>query len=94
LESITAYNTKVSLIVFSVTDAIVLLSLIPVVCPAFLLVTLGGFENFANINKFESGEWAMPVLVVDGITFAALFFYLKKKFPKKIVSAIRFIFRF
>ena len=94
MESKTAHSKKISLIVFSVTATIVLLSLVPVVFPAFLLVTLGGFENFANINKFESGEWALPVFVVNGITFATLFLYLKKKFPDKIVSAIRFIFRF
>ena len=94
MESKTAHSKKISLIVFAVTFVIVLLSLVPVVFPAFLLVTLGGFENFANINKFESSEWALPVFVVDGITFAALFLYLKKKFPNKIVSAIRFIFRF
>ena len=87
-------STKISLVVFSVTASLVLLSLIPAVFPAFLLVTSGGLENFTGINPFESGELALPMFVADGITFVALFLYIKNRIPSKITGAIRFIFHF
>lgn len=93
MQSITV-DKKISVVIFSVTATLVLLSLIPAVFPAFLLVTFGGLENFTGINPFESGELMIPIFVANSITFVALFLYIKNRIPSKITGVIRFIFHF
>ena len=84
----------VSWAVFLVTLILVLISLIPVVFPALLLKTFGGFEDHIGINPFEIGIWAAPFLITNLVLLCLGIFYLKNILPKQIVNSIKFIFNF
>jgi hypothetical protein len=84
----------ISWVVFLITLAIALISLVSVVYPALILRSLGGFENIAGINPFEPGIWAYPFLVTNFIVFGLAIIYFKKRLPELIARPIRFIFNF
>jgi len=83
----------VTWIVFLTTLVFTLINLISAIFPAFLLISLGGTEN-TEVNPFEIGIWAFPLLITNFIIFGLAILYVKKRLPGKIISSIKFIFNF
>jgi len=82
----------VSNIVFGCTLGIVLISLIPLFFPAFFATLDKNFKIY--VDPFETGAFALPVLITNVITFSFLYLYLSKKLPDKLYRSIKFIFKF
>jgi len=80
--------------VFLVTLVFVIITITSVTFPNFLLTSFGGNENHANIEPFEQGIWAYPLLITNFIIFSLTILYFKKRLPSKITSSINFIFNF
>jgi len=87
-------RNPVSLLVFLATVFVVLLSLISVVFPAFLLRTLGGFENNLGIDPFELGSLALPLLITNFFILIFCILYKKNILPQFIIKSIKFLFNF
>jgi len=87
--------------VFLFTLSIVLISLFSVVFPAFIASnnsTIGelkelGIEVF-EVNSFELGIWAAPLIAANLIVFGLAILYFKKKLPNSISKTIDFVFGF
>jgi len=90
----TLKQNPVSWIVFLATIIVALFSLIPVLFPALILRTLGGFDDNVGIDPFEPGSLAYPFLITNFIFLALGFLYYKNKLPQIITKSIRFIFNF
>ena len=71
----------VSLILFLSTFIVVLISLTTAVFPALILRTLGGLEDHAKIDPFETGAWAYPILITNFIVFSLVILYFKNYLP-------------
>jgi len=81
------HSKIISYVVFLFTLAIVLLNLISVVFPAFIITTVNPYTN--NLNSFELGPLAIPLITVNVILFGIGFAYYKKKLPSNIYKPIR-----
>ena len=88
-------NSKiVSWLVFLATLCVVLLSLTSVIFPALLLGDNSEIKYPVEINRFETGIWAYPLLIIN-VSFLVLgILYFKNKLPKHITKSIQFIFNF
>ena len=84
----------VSWIVFLVTISLVLITLTSVIFPAFLLGSTGDIKYPVELNIFETGLWAYPVLTANLIVFGLTILYFRNKLPTPIVKFIKFIFNF
>jgi hypothetical protein len=84
----------ISWIIFLPTIVAVFISLIPSIFPAFLLRTFGGLADNVQIEPFETGPSAYPIIIVNVIVFSLLFLYSKNYLPKIIYRVIRFVFSF
>jgi len=82
----------VSWALFLVAFVIVLITSTSVLFPAFLLKSLGGFENLSGINPFETGIWTYPFLLTNFIVFGMLILYLKNKLPRLITVPVKLLF--
>jgi len=91
---VTSKTSLVSWAMFLATLIVVLLTLIPAIFPAFLLITFGGFENFAGINPFEIGIFAYPLLVTNLVCLLIGVLYYKNKLVQPITKLFRFIYNF
>ncbi len=90
-------NTKQSFFhwsLFLLSLGIVIIFAIIVVFPALLLRSMGGTENYANINSFETGIWAYPFLVTNFILIIIGILHFKNKIPQPIKKSIRAILDF
>ncbi len=87
-------QNHVSWIIFLPTLILVLFSLISVIFPALIVRTLGGFEGSVDIDPFEVGSLAFPLLVTNFVIFGLYILYNKNKLPRIITKSIRFIFNF
>jgi len=72
----------VNWIVFLFSITIVLISLISVIFPALIASnnsTINELQElgivFADVNPFELGVWAIPVIISNIVIFGILFFY-------------------
>ena len=86
-------NNPVSWIVFLFTISIVLLSLISVVFPALMARSISEFQDF-EINPFETGMWAGPLVATNLILLALGLLYFKGKLPQSITKLFKFICNF
>jgi hypothetical protein len=77
---------------FLFTLAIVLLNLIAVVFPAFFIKSVNPYPN--NLNPFELGSLAVPLIVANVILIGIGLGYYKKKLPSNIYKAINFFLNF
>ena len=84
----------ISWFVFIPTLAIVLLTMLSVVFPAFLIKLVSDIESKIDINPYEIGIWAIPFFISNIIIFTLLFLYHKQKLPSVITKPIKFIFNF
>jgi len=84
----------VSWIVFLVTISLVVITLTSVIFPAFILGSTSEIKYPIEINIFETGLWAYPVISANIIVFGLLILYYKNKLPTSITKLIKFIFNF
>jgi len=87
-------TSKTSLGIFIATFGVVLISFIPVVFPALLTRTLGGFEDHMGVNSLDLGTWSIPFLVTNCIIFGLLLLYKKNKLPNNFLKGIKLLFKF
>jgi len=80
--------------VFLFTIVLLIIFLISTAFPALFLLSFGGSENHSNIDSFEAGIWALPLLITNFIIFGLAFLYLKKILPEQLRNSIKFIFNF
>ena len=88
------FSNLVTWAIFVITLIFVIIALISAVFPNLLLITLGGSENYFNINPTELGFFAYPLLITNIIIFGLAILYLKNELPSKVKSSIQFIFNF
>lgn len=86
-------TSKVSLLVFLATLAVVLISLTTVVFPFLVTRSASPFVD-TEINPFETGVWTYPFLATNLILLGVAIAYKKNKLPQQITGSIRFIFSF
>jgi|CXWL01.1.fsa_nt_gi hypothetical protein len=84
----------ISWIIFVPTIAAVFISLIPSIFPAFLLRTFGGLADNVQIEPFETGLWAYPIIIVNVIVFSLFLLYSKNHLPQIMYKSIWFVFSF
>jgi len=85
----------VSLTVFSISLVVVSITLITVMFPAFLMGYLGEGPKYpVEIDPFETGIRAFPLLLANFTLLGLGILYIKNKLPQLMVKAIKFIFNF
>ena len=91
----------VNWIVFFFSISIVLISLVSVIFPALIASnnsTIKLLEEFSielvEINPFQTGVWAGPLLASNFIVLIIAILYFKNKLPNVLGRAINFIFTF
>jgi len=91
----------VTWLVFLFTISVVLISLTSAVFPALIVSNVTNVSDLAelgiypiNINPFETGVWAIPLLVTNLVVLGIAILYFKKKLPYLITRSIDFIFSF
>lgn len=89
----TSKQKIVSWAVFVFSLLIVLISLTTVFFPA-LIARSTSLGTFSNINLYETGVLATPLLVTNFVLLGIGILYHKSKLPAKIQNSIRFIFHF
>jgi len=87
-------TSLVSLIIFLITLAVVIFSLMSVVFPALVMRTISVIDDNQGINPFELGIWAYPLLITNFIIFGLMILYFKKKLPTIITKSIKFVFNY
>ena len=80
--------------VFLITLVFVIITLTSAAFPNLLLTSFGGVENHANINPFETGIWAYPLLITNTLIFTLTILHFKKRLPSQLTSLFAFIFNF
>ena len=71
-----------------------LLSLVSTAFPALVLRMMGGFEDYAGINPFETGFYFIPLITLNLSLLCLVILYHKNKLPKFLTKSIKFIFNF
>jgi len=91
----------VSWAVFIFTIVIVLLSLVSVVFPALIASGNSTIKNLQDlgvvlfeVESFQTGIWAGPLVVGNIFVFVCLVLYYKKKLPGNFKSLIDYVFNF
>ncbi len=88
------FSSLVSWAVFLTTLVMIIMSVISATFPNLLLSSFGGFEDHLDINPFETGIWAFPLLITNFIIFGLTILYIKKRLTQLLTSSIKFIFKF
>jgi len=91
-------NTKgstsaVSWAVFAGTVTIVLITLTSVVFPALVVRSISSITD-SQIDPWETGVWATPMIATNLIILAIGIAYFKNKLPSLIKKSIQFVFDF
>jgi hypothetical protein len=88
----------ISWAVFLPTLVVCLISLTSVIFPALVVRTTSHLEDIGGnqyqVNPFEPGVLALPLVATNSILFGIWILYFKEKLPKKILESIRFVFNF
>jgi hypothetical protein len=66
----------------------------PMIFPALLLRSLGGFDDHMGVNPFEMSSWTAKFLIINAIIFGMTILYFKNKLPKLIIKPIKALFNF
>lgn len=87
-------TSLLSWIVFVPTASLILALLISVIFPALILGTTNNIRLPDEINVFELGVFAIPLLAINGIVFFCIILHYTKRLPERISNPLRFIFEF
>lgn len=80
--------------IFCSTAIVLLISLTPAIFPAFLTKTTTNFEDMLNVEQFEFGVLALPVLLANSMIFTVLLVHYKNWLPEKMRNGMNVIFNF
>jgi len=83
-----------SCIIFLATLLVVVITLTTVIFPSLILGSINEIKYPVDINLFETGILAYPLLITNFILLGIGVLYLKNKIPPQISKSIKFIFRF
>jgi len=86
-------SNALSWAVFLVTIEIVLISLTSVVFPALLTRSVSRIADI-QIDSWEFGVWALPLIITNLIILVIGIFYIKNKLPNLISNSIKHLFDF
>jgi len=86
-------SKAISWAVFVATFEIVLITLISVVFPALIVRTVSPIAE-VDIDPWEPGIWAFPLVMTNLIMLGIGIAYFTKKLPSKITKSIHFILNF
>jgi hypothetical protein len=86
-------KSLVSLSVFIIALAVVVISLISVIFPTFVLRSTSDIKD-NTINLFELGLWTIPFFIINSILFGLTITYYKKKLPFTVYKTIKLILNF
>jgi len=86
-------SNAISWAVFVATFEIVLITLISVVFPALIVRTVSPIAE-VDIDPWEPGIWAFPLVITNLIMLGIGIAYFTKKLPSKITKSIHFILNF
>ena len=65
--------------------------MISAIFPNLFLVSFGGIDEHLNIDSFELGIWAYPILLTNSIILVLAILYFKKKLPTILINFFKFI---
>jgi hypothetical protein len=83
-----------SWLVFIPTAILILAVLVLTVFPAILIEITSGIKYPVQIDSFELGVWAIPLLATNSIVFGIIISYYKGKIPSQISKPLKSIFEF
>jgi len=75
-----AKTSKLSYLVFAFSITIVSIALLLVIFPALIVIIIG---TKVEIDPFEQGVWAAPIVITSFILLDFGILYYTKKLPKK-----------
>lgn len=84
----------ISLAVFLPTITVVLITISSIIFPSLIMGSVDEFKYPVDIDRFELGIWAFPLLITSFIVFAIHILYFKNKLPNQVANSLRFIFNF
>ena len=100
MEQVEKTNNFVTWIVFLTTLTIAIISTISVVFPALILSDSQTIQDFKDLGinqkspeSFETGIWAIPLIVTNVIVFAMYFLYIKERLPKILMKILNKIYK-
>jgi len=82
----------VTIFVYAFVLAIAIISTLAVIFPALFPVLV--LENETEIDPFELGIWAVPIITANLIVFIFGFLYYKKILPNPVKNALNFLIHF
>jgi len=88
----TKKSKTVTIFVYAFVLAIAIISTLGVIFPALFPVLV--FENETEIDPFELGIWAVPIITANLIVFIFGFLYYKKILPNPVKNALNFLVHF
>ncbi len=84
----------ISILVFVVTLAVVFISIISVLFPALIVVSVSPHQDSIPINPLEPGVWALHFLTVNITLLILGLLYFKKRLPNLIIRSVKKILDF
>jgi len=75
--------------VYAFVLGVAIISTISVIFPALFPIMV--IENETEIDPFELGIWAIPVILTNIVVFTFVFLYYKKILPNKIINSLNFL---
>jgi len=88
------YSGLLSWVIFLATLVVVLITLTTVIFPSLILGSINEIKYPLDINLYETGIFAYPLLITNFILLGIGILYLKNKVPVPILKSIKFILRF
>jgi len=84
----------ISILVFVVTLAVVFISIMSVLFPALIVVSVSPHQDSIPINPLEPGVWALHFLTVNITLLILGLLYFKKRLPNLIIRSVKKILDF
>jgi len=84
----------ISILVFVATLAVVFISIMSVLFPALIVVSVSPYQDTILINPLESGVWALHFLAVNITLLVLGLLYFKKRLPTLIMRSVKTILNF
>lgn len=75
--------------VYAFVLGVAVISTISVIFPALFPTMV--IENETEIDPFELGIWAIPVILTNIVVFTFVFLYYKKILPNKVINSLNFL---
>ena len=81
----------ISILVFVATLAVVFISIMSVLFPALIVVSVSPYQDSIPINPLEPGVWALHFLTVNITLLILGLLYFKRRLPNLIIRSVKTI---